>query len=579
MKHYIKVAKYVKYVKSEVILKIFLSLLVTGTYVLQAVCLSKGIAKVFAGDNFKTAAVYYMAVALLIVIRGLLVRYLEGYTKKIAGKLKGVLREKIIGKLLLLGPAYQADKRSGKMQSLVTDGVEYLEPYLINYIPQIFVVLFSVVPMWLYILWLNRAAGIILIIAILSAIIIPHMLMPFTSKSSIGYWREYAILNAQYVDTMQGMNTLKILAAEKYKGNELHKNSESFRQRQIVNTRNSLVSSAVIVFMMGMATSVTTGVAAYACSRGTLSYAGLLNIMFLVIECVRPVGEMNNAWHSSYLGLSVSKEFIEIVNEPVKISSPANVSKFPEKNGLPDIRFHDVDFSYTKERGKALKNVSFEIEEGRTVAFVGESGSGKSTIINLLMRFYDTEKGQISINGTDIRKMDTEELRKNIAVVFQNTYLFYGTVMENIRMARPDATEEEVFQAAKIAHAHEFIMELENGYDTLVGERGTTLSGGQRQRLSIARAILKNAPILIMDEATSSVDAATEEMIQETMNGIRKKYTTILIAHRLSTVQNADKIYVLNKGKIVEEGNHKELLEKKGFYYSLIEAQKKGEQL
>ena len=195
------------------------------------------------------------------------------------------------------------------------------------------------------------------------------------------------------------------------------------------------------------------------------------------------------------------------------------------------------------------------------------------------MRFYDTEKGQISINGTDIRKMGPEELRKNIAVVFQNTYLFYGTVMENIRMARPDATEEEVFQAAKIAHAHEFIMELENGYDTLVGERGTTLSGGQRQRLSIARAILKNAPILIMDEATSSVDAATEEMIQETMNGIRKKYTTILIAHRLSTVQNADKIYVLNKGKIVEEGNHKELLEKKGFYYSLIEAQKKGEQL
>ena len=151
--------------------------------------------------------------------------------------------------------------------------------------------------------------------------------------------------------------------------------------------------------------------------------------------------------------------------------------------------------------------------------------------------------------------------------------------MENIRMARPEASEAEVYQAAKIAHAHEFIMELENGYDTLVGERGTTLSGGQRQRISIARAILKNAPILIMDEATSSVDAATEEIIQETLNGLRKKYTTILIAHRLSTVQNADKIYVLNNGKIVEEGKHEELIEKKGFYYSLIEAQKKGEQL
>ncbi len=579
MKYYIRVAKFNKYIKGELFLKVFLSLLVTATYVLQAICLSQGIARVFSGDDFQGAAVCYVAVAALIAIRALLVRYLEGYTKKVAGKLKGILREKIIGKLLLLGPAYQADKRSGKMQSLVTDGVEYLEPYLVNYIPQIFVVLLSVIPMWIYIFVLSKEAGIILIAAIILAIIVPHMLMPFTSKSSIGYWREYAVLNAQYVDTMQGMNTLKMFASEKNKGEELHRNSESFRQRQIVNTRNSLVSSAFIIFMMGAGTSITTGIAAYSCSRGTLSYVGLLNIMFLVIECVRPVGEMNNAWHSSYLGLSVSREFIEIMDEPVKIQKPKHPKKFAVTKTLPDIEFRNVEFSYDSRREMALRNVSFEVEGGQTVAFVGESGSGKSTIINLLMRFYDAENGQICINDIDIKKMDPDDLRKNMAVVFQNTYLFFGTVMENIRMARPEASEAEVYQAAKIAHAHEFIMELENGYDTLVGERGTTLSGGQRQRISIARAILKNAPILIMDEATSSVDAATEEIIQETLNGLRKKYTTILIAHRLSTVQNADKIYVLNNGKIVEEGKHEELIEKKGFYYSLIEAQKKGEQL
>lgn len=574
MKHYIRVAKFTKYIKKELLIKILLGLCVTGTYVIQAICLAKGTALVFSRAKFQEIVLFYVSAAFLLIVRALLVRYLEGYTKQIAGKLKHRLREKIIKKLLLLGPAYQMNKRSGKLQSIITDGVEYLEPYLVNYIPQIFIVVCSVIPMVIYISFLDSTAGMILSLAVLLAVILPHAMMPFTSRASIGYWREYAVLNSQFVDTMQGMNTLKMFAAEKIKGDELHRDSESFRYRQIINTRNSLFSSAAITFMMGVATAITTGVAAYSCSDGKLEYAGLLNIMFLVIECVRPIGEMNNAWHSSYLGLSVSKEFLEIMEEPIKICEPEEPKKLNLNGKLPEIEFQHVNFRYTEKRELALQDMSFQIKKGETVAFVGASGAGKSTIVNLLLRFYDQDSGKILINGIETKDLSLEELRSNIAIVFQNTYLFYGTVMENIRMARPEATDEEVYEAARIAHAHNFIEKLEHGYDTLVGERGATLSGGQKQRIAIARAVLKNTSILVMDEATSSVDAATEEIIQETLKGLQGKYTTILIAHRLSTIQHADCIYVLNEGALYESGTHKELLQKKGIYWSLVEAQK-----
>ncbi len=576
MKHYLQVAKFTLLIKKELFIRILLGLSVTASYVGQAICLARGTSLVFRRTSFREAAVWYIGVACLILIRAMLTCFLEGYTKQTAGKVKTILRERMIEKLLLLGPAYQADKRSGKLQSLITDGVEYLEPYLVNYIPQIFVVAFSVIPMVIYILQLNWISGLILVIAVVLAIVVPHIMMPFTSKASIGYWREYAVLNAQYVDTMQGMNTLKLFAADGYKGEELHRDSENFRKRQITNTRNSLFSSAAITMMMAIGTSVTACVAAYACNDDRLSYAALLNIMFLVIECIRPIGEMNNAWHSSYLGLSVSNEFLEIMGEPVIIQSPLSPEHLDNSKELPTIAFHNVSFQYNNKREKALDQVSFRIQGGNTAAFVGRSGAGKSTLVNLLLRFYDADQGTITIDGRDIRDIDLQELRSYISVVFQNTYLFYGTIKENIRMARPEASDEEVYEAARAAHAHEFITQLEKGYETIVGERGLNLSGGQRQRIAIARAVLKKAPVLILDEATSSVDVATESLIQETLKELKGNYTTIVIAHRLSTIQYAETIYVLENGKLKEKGSHEQLLAEKGAYLSLVEAQKKG---
>ena len=573
---YIKVARYARYIRPELVKKVLLGFCVTATYVAQAVLLARGVSAALAKAAFSQTAAYFLFVLVCIGARALLVRYIEGYTKAVAGKIKAILRELIVGKLLTLGPGYQTDKRSGRFQSLVTDGVEYIEPYLVTYIPQVFIVALSVIPMLAYIYSQQLSCGLIVTAAVLISIFMPHILMPLYTKACVGYWQEYAVLNSQYIDTMQGMNTLKLFNAEKEKGRELEASSERFRRRQLTNTRNSLFSSGTIAVMTAVATSVATGVAAYSCADGRLAPAGLLTIMFLVIECVRPVGDLNTAWHASMMGFSVASDILEILDAPVTVAEKPDAAKSGIDRGLPDIRFENVSFRYSTKRDYALQNLSIEVEPGQTVAIVGASGSGKSTLVNLLLRFYEVTDGSVTINGVDLRDYDLTYLRSRIAVVFQTSFLFYGTVRENIAMAAPDATDEEIVAAAKAANAHEFISALPKGYDTMVGERGETLSGGQRQRIAIARAILKNAPILVLDEATSSVDAASEKLIQETLESLRGRFTTIVIAHRLSTIRSAERIYVFDKGWLCEAGTHEELLEQDGTYRALTEAQNGG---
>ena len=239
---------------------------------------------------------------------------------------------------------------------------------------------------------------------------------------------------------------------------------------------------------------------------------------------------------------------------------------------LHTLNMEKVTFSYS-DGNEVLKNISFTVQPGKMTALVGHSGSGKSTILNLLLRFYDPDRGVIKLNQEDIRDYSLEELRKQISAVFQETYLFYGTIADNIRMARPDATDEEVEAAAKAANAHEFIDRLPNGYQTVIGERGMTLSGGERQRISIARAFLKNAPILFLDEATSSIDSQSESIVQESIQRLIKGKTTVVVAHRLATIRHADQILVIEGGKVMEQGTHEELLNKNGIYTTFIKAQ------
>lgn len=266
---------------------------------------------------------------------------------------------------------------------------------------------------------------------------------------------------------------------------------------------------------------------------------------------------------------SITKVF-EIIDEPVEIQDAADAVDLDIKG---NIDIEDVSFGYD-ETAEVLRDITLHVKPGDFIGLVGRSGTGKSTLINLIMRMYDVDEGIIKIDGVDIREISQRSLRSQIGVVLQETFLFNGTIFQNIAYAKQDATREEVIAAAKTAGAHSFIVKLTDGYNTWVGERGCTLSGGEKQRIAIARALLHNPKILILDEATASLDTETEKQIQDSLAALSRERTTIAIAHRLSTLRNATKLVVLDRGRIVETGTHDELIEKKGIYYNLVMAQR-----
>ena len=265
------------------------------------------------------------------------------------------------------------------------------------------------------------------------------------------------------------------------------------------------------------------------------------------------------------------ERFIEIMDSDIDIFDDEDAKELNNVKG--SIEFKNVSFGYNDKDKEVLSNINLSIKEGEKVALVGPSGGGKTTICNLIPRFYDTTQGSIYLDNNDIKKVTLKSLRKNIGIVQQDVYLFAGTVYENIAYGDPNATREQIIEAAKLAGAHEFISELKDGYDTYVGERGVKLSGGQKQRISIARAFLKNPPILILDEATSALDNVTEMQIQKALENLSRGRTTLVVAHRLSTVKNADNIIVIDKSGIIEQGNHNELIKKNGVYANLYQYQ------
>ncbi|SFT66156.1 ATP-binding cassette, subfamily B, MsbA [Lishizhenia tianjinensis] len=341
--------------------------------------------------------------------------------------------------------------------------------------------------------------------------------------------------------------------------------TKTFRKKDLSSPLNEFLGAAVmigIVWFGGNMILDGTGQDGFT-GEEFMGFIIVFSQLLVPIQAVaKNIGNMNKA--------KASQDRIdETLNTNEKIMDPTSPKKM---EGLNDkIRFDNISFAYKDE--EVIKQVSFDIQKGKTVALVGESGSGKSTLADLLPRFYDVKSGQILFDQTDIREFTLEDLRAQIGIVSQESILFNDTVASNIAFGMPNATREEIIEAAKIANAHNFIMELEDGYDTNIGERGNKLSGGQKQRVSIARAVLKNPPIMILDEATSALDTESEKQVQDALNKLMQNRTSLVIAHRLSTIKNADVILVLNKGEIVERGTHEELLQKEGFYHRLTSLQ------
>jgi len=314
------------------------------------------------------------------------------------------------------------------------------------------------------------------------------------------------------------------------------------------------------------------GLGAWRVQAGEMSLGALLVVLMLGIEVFRPLRELRVVLHQGMLGISAAGGIIEIL-EAEPLARATERPLLDTASLAPTVTFEGVTFSYPGGRRIAHDDLSFEVKAGERIGIVGPSGAGKSTIARLLLRFYDPERGRVMIGGCDLRDLTLDQLRGLIAVVSQDTYLFHGTVAENLRMGKPGATPAELQGAARAANAEEFITRLPQGYDTVVGERGIRLSGGQRQRIAIARALLRDAPILILDEALSAVDAESEAVIQEALDRLMEGRTTLIFAHRLSSVIGADRILTLEAGRVVETGTHAELMSLGGAYHRLMAAQ------
>lgn len=472
---------------------------------------------------------------------------------------------------------FHLQKKMGALFSVIERGTKGIEAIIrftiLNSIPTILEFILVCFVFWL-------SYGLSYLIVLLLTIIFYFWFTIIMSN-----WRIGLRLNMNKYDTQanaKAMDSFSNFETVKYFGNEEHEAKrfdESIDEYEKAATK-LWVSLGWLNFgqsaILGIGMAILMVMSAYEVLRGTQTIGDFVFVNALIIQISFPLNFIGSMYREIKQGLTDIESMFSLLNEPIEIVDPKNAIPFNIQEGT--IKFENISFAYDSRR-QILENVSFEILKGQKVAIVGPSGSGKSTLIRLLYRFYDPVKGSIFIDGQNIRNMKQNDLRKAIAIVPQDTVLFNDTIFYNIHYGRLNASEEEVYNTAKQAQIHDFIQSLPDGYNTIAGERGLKLSGGEKQRIAIARALLKRPPILIFDEATSALDNHTESELQSAINNASQNRTTLVIAHRLSTIVNADKIIVMQKGKIVEEGEHKSLLEKKGLYYSLWERQKMTEEI
>lgn len=481
------------------------------------------------------------------------------------------LRNKLMNKLLHLPLSFYSKEKKGDIISRMTTDVLEIEWSIMQTLELIFrepiSIFVSLVSMIFISPYLTLYIFLLIPVAALGIVLISKSLRRSAEKSKTILAQLFALIE----ESLGGIKVIKAYGIEKFIGQKFQSTNQNlFIQNVKVYRKNDLASPATEVVVLGILMFILY-LGSKLVFHNELSASAFIGYFGIASQIIPPIKQISQAYNTIQKGLVSEERINRILNEPITITNDANAEEYTTFN--EKIEFKNVHFSYLKgDKGFLLKDINLTIPKGKVIALVGKSGSGKTTLTDMLLRFYEPDKGEILIDGKNIQKIQIASLRQLISLVSQDSFLMNDTIKNNITFGK-DYPDEAIIAAAKMANAHEFISQLPDQYNTNVGDRGANLSGGQRQRISIARAILRNSPILILDEATSSLDTENEKIIQDTIQKIKHNRTIIIIAHRLSTIMNADTIVVLNKGEIVEQGTHQELLNKKGHYFKLIELQ------
>lgn len=506
-----------------------------------------------------------------LIVRPPIEYYRQYLAQLVSNKILYDIRQKLYIHLQKLSLKYYSNTRAGEVISRVINDVEQTKNF----------VMIGLMNVWLDLATILIAIGIMLTMNVKLTLVtlIAFPFYAFSVKFFFGRLRDLTRKRSQALagvqsylhERVQGMSIIKTFTLEKHEQKLFNETNGEFLDKAVDQTIWNAKAFAVVNTITDIAPLLVIAYAGYEAIHGRLSVGTMAAFIAYIERLYSPLRRLVNSSTTLTQSFASMDRVFELMDEKYDIVDKPGAKKLGNTYG--EVTFSNVSFQYEKDGQTILNNINLRVNAGETVAFVGMSGGGKSTIISLIPRFYDVTSGSVQIDGKDVRDVTIESLRQQIGIVLQDNILFSDSVKSNILMGKPDASDEEVIEAAKAANAHDFIMELPDGYETKVGERGVKLSGGQKQRVAIARVFLKNPTILVLDEATSALDLESESLIQDSLERLAQNRTTIIVAHRLSTITHADKIFVIENGGLAEEGSHAKLMKDKGVYYNLFQIQ------
>jgi len=503
--------------------------------------------------------------AVISLIHFLFVWGKEWAASKTSQKIKINLRNKLLDQLYKLGPVYCRRESTGELSNTITTGVDAIDSYFSQYLPELFLGSIIPVSILIFIFPIDLLSAIIFLI---TAPIIPFFMVLIGSiadKLTKKQWKLLSKLSSHFLDVFQGITTLKMFGKSRQQINEIKSISDQFRKSTMKVLKVAFLSALSLEILSTISTAIIAVQIGLRLLYAEMNFADAMFILILAPEFYLPLRRLGARFHAGMESVAAAQRIYTIFENTVITGK--NKSKLLQTKDDFKIEFSDVSYTYQNESKPALTNINLNLEPGKVTALVGPSGAGKTTIANLLLGFIIPSKGEILVNNQNIV---INEWRQHISWISQDPFIFHASIRDNIQMANHHSEKSDIVEAAKAANIHEFISGLPLGYDTIVGEKGTKLSGGQKQRIALARAFLKNSRILILDEPTSNLDPAIEEMVQKSIQNLARNKTVLLIAHKLKTVKMADTIYMISDGMIQEQGNHNTLMTNKKNYYRLI---------